>query len=176
MAAPDTSAFYDIWGDSYSGLTDTSVGFSGSSTLQSVQLGSPIPLDTATTASPDATVVDLLPQVPSVTSSYTLSEMSQMLSGASDVPPNPVAAAAQTNTPNAVDSSASSWSALTALSKFGASVSSLFGGQPRTVAPAGSRQATYAGAPLPAAYNSGSFSLVTVIVIAALVILLLRND
>jgi hypothetical protein len=164
--------------DQYFGLTDTGLGFTGSTTMQNVQLGSPVPLDTSTASPFDASVTDLLPQVPTSTYNPTLAEMSQMLSGASDVPPNSIAAAAQTNTPNSVNMSSSSANALSGLGKLGSALAGLFGGAPRMAVPAANRNTTYAGAPLGsmAAWNSGSFSLVTIIIISTLVFLLLRGD
>jgi hypothetical protein len=187
MAAGDTLTSFTDLGvspvdptlyDQYFGLVDTGLGFTGSSTMQDVQLGSPVPLDTATSAPYSASVTDLLPQVPTTTYNPTLADMSQMLSGASDVPPNNVAATFQTNTPNVTDVNSLSSAAISGLSKFGSALASLFGGAPRQQIPIGSRGYAYSGASLAptSAVNSGSFTLATVIIITALIFLLLRSE
>jgi hypothetical protein len=175
-----TSPYDPTLYDQYFGLTDTGLGFTGSTTMQNVQLGAPIPLDTSLTNVPDASVTDLLPQVPTLTSSWvpTGADIGQSLSGASDVPPNSVAASAQTNTPNVTDASQNSANALGALGKLGSSLASLFGGAPRLATPTYNRTATMAGGSLAptAAFNSGSFTLVTIIILGTLIFLLLRSE
>lgn len=174
----DFAALSDINPDQYTGLTDTGAFFTGSSTLQDVQLGSPIVLDTSQMTVPDASVVDLLQQVPTETYNLTQAEMSQMLSGASDVPISATSAIASTPTPNSVPSSVFSANALSSLSKFGSGIAALFGGQPRVVsaAPGATRSATGASLNSSAGYNNGSFTAVALIVFGVLILLLLRGE
>jgi hypothetical protein len=149
----------------YTGLTDTADGFSGSSTLQDVQLGSPVLLDMtygeSNTATPDF-----------ITQPFD-NFSAQSLSGISDPP---FASAPQSSpTPTVTQPNADSWAGLTALSKFGAGVAGLFsaqpvhaGARPVVMSPAG-------GALLPGA-ASGTSTLLLLVVVGALVILLLRSE
>lgn len=167
--------------DVYTGLTDTAIDFSGSTTLQDVQLGSPLVLDPSAqvyVTQPDAAVTDLLPTVPTTTYNPTASDMAQMLAGTSDTPPNAVAASASSTTPNVAPPSAGAFNALNALSKFGSGLASLFGGQPKTISPIPNRMSLPTGTSIysTAGYNSGPLSLTTIIIIGVLVLLLLRSD
>ena len=177
-----STGFGDLSGVPYTGIVDTGVGFTGSSTVQDVVLGSPLVLDSSVVvpqeAQNQASVTDLLPQVPTSTWNPTGAELSQMLSGVSETPPSAVGAAAQTNTPNAVPSSSATSSALMALGKFGSSLAGLFGQTQQRIQPMPNTGYTYAGANLggTAAYNSGPMTLIFVVVIGALIILLFRGD
>jgi hypothetical protein len=170
----------DLTGVPYTGIVDTGTGFTGSSTMQDVQVGSPLVLDTSVQIPQEfqntVSVTDLLPQVPTSTWNPTGAELSQMLAGVSDTPVSSVGATAQTNTPVAVDSSQQSWAALTSLSKFGASIAGLFGQTQQRIQPAPASGYTYAGAQQTGAYNSGPFTLITLVVIGALILLLFRGD
>jgi hypothetical protein len=165
---------------SYTGLTDTAAGFTGSSTVQDVQLGSPLVLDTqyldgplgpvSNVSTPDFLSSDLS------TSDFFV-PAAQTLTGASDTPPSSASIAASTPTPVATPGSNLGTSALTGLSKFGSALAGLLGGQPKTVSATATPLITASGAQLPSAYTtSGSLVLVAVIVVGALILLLARGD
>ena len=164
---------------SYTGLTDTANSFTGSSTVQDVQLGSPLMLDTQYLDGPmgpvsNVATPDFLSADPSNIDFFSTG--AQSLTGASETPPSAWSMGMSTPTPNTSPGSDSGWAALNMLSKMGASLSGLMGGQPRTVAGQPSRSLTTAGAPLPPATMSGSMVLVMVIVAGALILLLARGD
>jgi hypothetical protein len=167
--------FSDLSDTSYTGLTDTATGFTGSSTFQDVQLGAPLQLDTSLGPS-DASVTDFLSPVQTTTYSMSPQDMAQSLTGASQTPPSTASMLASTSTPNQADMNSNSAAGLSALSKFGAGVASLFAGQPKTVSPARPVTASAAGGILPSTAISGSMTLVLVVVVGALILLLLRSD
>lgn len=171
----------DLMGDtSYSGLSDTAFDFSGSSTMQDVQLGSPLVLDTSYGV-PSTNVTDLMSPVPLMDDpdlgSVPTQLPTQSLTGASTTPPSPASAAASTPTPNVGAPNSQTSTALTALSKFGASFATLMGGQPvqrtSSVAP---QFVSQAGGQLPAIAGNGTATIILVIVLGALAFLLLRGD
>jgi hypothetical protein len=180
---------------SYTGLTDTGTGFSGSSTYQDVQLGSPIVLDTAYGPN-SASVTDALNSVPTITSNVTSSGgltenapvetisssdsvgntiTAQQLSGASDVPPGAIAGAS-TPTPNSSAPNQVTIAGLSALSKLGAAFATLFGQPAITHAGAAPNVQTPAGAvataSTPGIAVSGTNTIILLIVVGALIALL----
>lgn len=167
----------DVTPDMYFGLVDTGVSFTGSTTMQDVQLGSPVPLDTSQSTVPDASVTDLLPQVPTSTWNPTGAEISQMLAGTSDTAPSSASMIAGTPLPNVTPPNAIGASAISALGKFGSSLAGLFGQQPRIVSSAATMPTNVVGTPLStfSATNSGSFTMVLIIVFGALILLMLRD-
>jgi hypothetical protein len=193
-------------GDSYYGLTDTGIGFTGSSTFQDVQLGSPLPLDTGVmggptayggptspsglsvyltgNANPNSSVTDLLMQDQSNPNQFldsligaSQSDTSQMLAGNSDVPPNADAASNSTNTPNSSPLSPLGQAVISAMGKFGAGMAQLFGAAPRTTTQIPNSPMNQAGTTTAslAAFGNGPLVLITVIVIAALALLVARS-
>lgn len=183
--------FNDLGTDSYTGLSDTGFGYSGSSTFQDVQLGSPLVLDTSLGSSATATtdfmgVQPITSDVPNQIQLSTATQ-NQILSGNSDpgfspayvgdtfnvgsLPPqNPQASP----TTAAGPMSASSSAGLTALSKFGASFATLFAGPTVTRAAVPPTGTTVAGAALPA--PSTTTTLILVVVVGALILLLIRGE
>jgi hypothetical protein len=193
--------FSDLGTDSYTGLSDTGSGYSGSSTFQDVQLGSPLVLDTGYGES-TAAVTDFVGVSP-ITSDVTngllplpagSATAAQVLSGSSDpgfapvsnsdiynLPglTNPATELPSQNpqaspTPAAAPPNNSSATALTALSKFGASFAQLMGGAPKTTAAAQNINVTTGGAALPPA--STTTTLILVIVVAAVILLLVKGE
>lgn len=170
-------SLYSVDDLSYTGLTDTAEAYTGSTTMQDVQLGSPLMLDTSyldtpgveTGAVPDFLSTDL-------SNADFFSPLSQGLAGTSETAPSTTSAVAQTPTPNIAPASDNSWAALTGLSKFGSSLAGLLGGQPKTVSRMPTQSLTMAGAQIPSSTMSGSMVLVMVIVTGALILLLARGE
>jgi hypothetical protein len=178
--------FSDIGSPEYTGMYDTSSGFSGSSTLQDVQLGSPVLLDTSFGPS-DTAIPDLINQpsfgpqpliggetISNVPPNPDYAFSSQSLAGTSDVPLG--SSIASTPTPNVSPGNSQSMLGLTMLSKFGASIASLWSNPAPVHAGAQQRTTTPAGAYLPPGGVSGTNTLLLVIVVGALVLLLLRSE
>jgi hypothetical protein len=185
--------FSDLGSDEYVGLSDTASGFSGSSTFQDVQLGSPIPLDTSLGPSATATsdFMGVQPITSDVPNQIQLSTAvsSQALSGNSDpgfsptyvgdtfnvssLPPQNTQASP---TPNASAMNANSAAGISALSKFGASFAQLLAGPSTTHAGAVAQTTTAGGAPLQPGGTSSTTTLLLVVVVGALILLLLRSD
>jgi hypothetical protein len=174
--------FNDIGDPSYTGLSDTGFGFSGSSTLQDVTLGAPIPLDTSLGPSTTAVTdfVGVQPITSDLPNQISLSPAAQALSGNSDPGFSPTGTNAQnpaaTPHPNAAPPNDNSAAGLTALSKFGASFASLFAGPAVTHQGAVAQQATIAGGPLPPGAMSGTTTIILIVVVGALILLLARGD
>jgi len=193
--------FSDLGSDEYVGLSDTASGFSGSSTFQDVQLGSPIPLDTS--LGPSATATSDFMGVQPITSDVpnqiqlSTAASSQALSGNSDPGFSPVTSNSDiynlpglTNpatelpgqntqaspTPNASAMNANSATGISALSKFGASFAQLLAGPSTTHAGAVAQTTTAGGAPLQPGGTSSTTTLLLVVVVGALILLLLRSD
>ena|SRR5271167_4455309 len=167
--------FADIGTLEYTGLSDTAVGYSGSSTVQDVTLGSPVLLDSSYGPN-DATAVTDFMQVPSIDSTSTQNTITtQQLAGTSDTPFGSMAQS--TPTPNVSPPSASTWAGMAALSKLGAGMASLFSASSAKYS-AGSQPvtATPAGGILPGGGASGTNTLILVIVVGALIVLLLREE
>lgn len=149
----------------YTGLTDTAESFTGSSTLQDVQLGSPVQLDTSYGLT-DMSVLDGL--------SITDPANTQNLAGTSDTPIG--SASISSPTPNVTDMSSGSSLGLSALSKFGASLAGLFAPNVSHVATP-PQTSTPGGAAVTSNFaKSGSATLVFVILAGALMLLLLRSE
>jgi len=176
--------FSDLEGDNqtYTGFVDTTSGFSGSSTLQDVQPGSPLQLDTS--YGPSAASVTDFVSVPTTT--YDGSQLSltpnqtmatQSLTGASDTPPSTAAQQGSSKTPNVAPPNNNTSMGLSALSKFGASMASLFAG-PATqhAAVPGQVTTTPGGATLVPGGSSGTTTLILLIVVGALIVLLARGE
>jgi hypothetical protein len=172
--------FNDLGDLDYTGLSDTGAGYTGSSTLQDVQLGSPLLLD-STYGPSTASVTDGMnwldtPSTPVGSGTVLLPTStpatSQSLSGVSNPP---FASSPQsTPTPGVGQMSASSAAGVTALSKFGASLASIFSGPATVVAPAKGQTQTIAGAALPA--TSSTTTVILLVVVVAMVVLLLRSE
>jgi hypothetical protein len=184
---------------SYTGLTDTGVGFTGSSTYQDVQLGSPLVLDTAYGPN-TASVTDSLNSVPTITSQVDASGgltdrapvqtiastvdgntiTAQQLSGASDTPPSVGAAANSTPTPNSSPPNQATIAGLSALSKLGSAFATLFGMPQTTHAGSTPSVVTMAGAPVtastPGIAVTGTNTIILLIVVGALIALLAVGD
>lgn len=181
MASYDSGFDFFNTGDSnsYSGYYDGVTAYSGSSTFQDVQLGSPLVLDTSYLDSvPNAGVTSVNDFLSTDYDNWDFfTPQTQTLTGASDTPIG--SADMSSPTPNTSTMGENSWNAVTALSKFGSSLASLFGGQPQAVSSMpyrGGTPLTQAGAvPLSAAV-SGSNTLLLLVVVAALGLLLLRGE
>ena len=159
---------------SYYGLTDTGTGFTGSSTMQDVQLGSPVLLDSSYGSNDASSVLDQL-SVPYIDSTSTQNTVqAQQLSGVTDPPF--LSSAQSTPTPNTAPPSPNVWAGLTALSKLGAGFANMFAQPAPTVAGAPRQMTTPAGAMLPPGAASGTLTVVAIVMIGALILLLLRED
>jgi hypothetical protein len=174
----DSGTDTSIYDTGYTGLNDTASGFSGSSTLQDVQLGSPVLLDSSYGANGSAAVTDLSAmggvQVTGVPQpSGDLIVASQSLSGVSNPP---FGSAAQSPAPNVTPPSATSSAGITALGKFGASLATLFAGPSQTTAAAKPVTSTISGASLVSGAASGTNTLILLIVVGALIALLARGE
>jgi hypothetical protein len=181
--------FSDMGSPEYTGLYDTGTGFSGSSTLQDVQLGSPVLLDTSLnntnfstydfasmTDSPSFVGPMPLngPEAPVGTPNPAYAFASQSLAGTSDTP---LGSSAQSSpTPMVAQPNAASGAALSALSKFGASIASLWTTPAKTVAGAQPVTQTPAGASLLPGGASGTNVILLVIMVGALIVLLARSE
>lgn len=181
----DPLNFGDLTGIDYTGLSDTGMGYTGSSTLQDVQLGSPLVLDTSgaslnPTSAPlgpeNISVPDFLSTDPGTIDFFTPG--TQALTGASDSPPSDASQVASGSAGSISPASSGSSAALTGLSKFGASLAALFGGQPPSVRPASQGTLTPTGASLgsTSAANNGGMTLVLVVIVAALILLVARGE
>ena len=151
----------------YTGITDTGEGFTGSSTVQDVQLGSPILLDSSYGSNDQSSVVDFLNQP---YDPFT----SQSLSGISDTPVSN--GGVSTPTPNVAQPNANTSAGLSSLAKLGSVFAQLWAAPTRYTAGAQPVVATPAGASLLGGGASGTNTLIVVIVIGALVFLLLRSE
>jgi hypothetical protein len=176
-----SSTEYDtgLFDTGYTGLSDTGEGFTGSSTLQEVQLGSPLLLDSSYGENTDVSVLDLdsmggvsvtgVPIPPAV-----MVGQSQSLSGISNPP---IGSQTQsTPTPNVADPNASSFFGVSALSKFGASIASIWAAPATTHAGAQPTKMTPAGGALVPGGASGVNTIILVVVVGALILLLLRSE
>ena len=77
---------YDMSDVSYTGLTDTASAYTGSTTMQDVQLGAPLVLDTSYGGT-DTSVTDYLnPGTDFIQAGLDLPASTQSLTGASEVP------------------------------------------------------------------------------------------
>lgn len=158
----------------YTGLSDTAVGFTGSSTLdQSVDPGSTLALVTSSVPRQTANNFN--------TSTYDLwnnenPQASLMLSGVSDPPF--ASASLSTPLPAAVQPGGSIHNALKAQSKYGSGISTLLGNHPTTIDPAapsvahGPRIKAVTVPSVP----SGHLTVATVVIVAAIVLLLLNGS
>jgi hypothetical protein len=160
----------------YTGLRDTAIGFSGSSTLDSsVEIGSPLQLvmsqNRNAPGSPDSRFT---------TSTYDLwdnpsSSDSLALSGVSDPPF--ASAGLSTPYPVAVMPNESTSNALQGQSKFGSGLATLLGKHPvtQTSAPSSVHGARSRAVPV-ASVPSGHFTLAVVVIVVALGLLLLNGN
>lgn len=161
---PDFSGF-DYSGPpsdvAYTGLTDTTLDFSGASTFDTVGLGSPLQLDTSLGLS-TASTPDFIGPMPDPAAD------AQMLSGISDPP---FASAYQsTPFPNSSPTSSIAANAFSALGKFGASFATLFGNHPVAIQPVSRpNPLSMMSAQKPA---NGTNLVILLIVVGALVILI----
>lgn len=171
--------FNDLGDVEYTGLSDTGVGFTGSSTLQDVTLGSPVLLDSSYGPS-TASVSDLATANPLVLpgQSGAPGQLSPQVAQSLSAVSNPPFASAPQSTPTPVvgQMSASSDAGLTALSKFGASLATLFAGPAKVVAPAQGQTTTVAGAALTPGAASSTTTVLLLIVVVAVIALLARGD
>lgn len=175
MSAGDMSVFSDSYDPlEYTGLTDTGVGFTGSSTVQGdIYLGSPLQLDT-TGGITDSSVIDMgLPTLPG----STLGGMGDLppsvdmlnLSGVSDPPFS--SAAQSTPNPNQSEFGLATSTALASLSKFGTSLASLIGGTTvRTSPSAQPINVLNTGAAPQGAPNGTTLSILLVVIVALILV------
>jgi len=146
------------------GLGDNVWDYSGDSTLQDVTAGSDT-LGLDSNYDSQASVYDQMESFDP--------ESAQFLSGASDTPWG--SAYYSTPTPNAQPPSDSTWSGLSALSKFGSSFAALFANHSTSVQPGYYPQQNQPGGPVPTVNHqpvSGQTVLVLVIIGVAIVVLL----
>ena len=175
----DTGSDTGLFDTGYTGLSDTGEGFTGSSTLQDVQLGSPLLLDSSYGPNTDVSTYDLsamggvmVEGVPIPSASAVAA--SQSLSGISNPP---IGSQAQsTPTPNVAPPNSSSFAGLTALSKFGASIASIWAAPATTHAGAQPTTMTPAGGALTPGGASGTNTIILLVVVGALILLLLRAE
>ena len=178
------SSYTDPFSDSYdplvyTGLSDTGTGFTGSSTMQTVELGSPLQLSTANGLNDSTSVVDLgLPTAPgSETGLGSSPYQSLQLSGVSDPPF--ASSGLSTPTPSAAQPAPSTVNALSGLSKFGSVFATLFGGTSAQVQAHPSASTLVAPGIVPGqpALNvSGSSTLILVVIAFALILLVVKGD
>jgi hypothetical protein len=171
----DSSINFDSFGDlDYSGLSDTGSGFTGSSTLQDVQLGSPLLLDSSYGPNDASSVTDAM-NVPLISSTNVPNQIeAQQLAGTSDTPFGSMAQS--TPTPNSAPPNNNTWAGLTALSKLGAGMASMFSQPTVTHSGAVPASATPAGAPLLGGGTSTTNTVILLVVVAALILLLARGE
>jgi hypothetical protein len=161
----------------YTGLTDTAVGFTGSSTLDSsVDPGSPLPLVIPSHRNAGVGYpVNKFTQGTSELWDHPDSMASLMFSGVSDPPF--ASAALSTPTPNATAVHGSTFNAFQGMSKFGFAPAALLGNHPETLAAAPSTvSGPVAGAVVTPHVPSGHMTLAIVVVVVAFAALLLHGE
>lgn len=161
----------------YTGLTDTAVGFSGSSTLDSsVDIGSALPLVTASGRNQPVSIGSKQDPATFTTSTYDLWDMASpsaayQLSGVSDPPF--ASANESTPFPNQARLSQSATNAVSGQSKFGSAIATLMGNHSVTQTAAPSTLPAAGPVLSHAVPVTGSQTAIIVVLVIALGIVLL---